>query len=32
MRKGRLSEAAQCCRQALAINPLMVFFAFFDVQ
>ncbi|KAL9289796.1 hypothetical protein ACSQ67_024429 [Phaseolus vulgaris] len=24
MRKGRLSEAAQCCRQALAINPLMV--------
>lgn len=28
MRKGRLTEAAQCCRQALAINPLMVFFAF----
>lgn len=28
MRKGRLTEAAQCCRQALAINPLMVFFSF----
>ena len=26
MRKGRLSEAAQCCRQALALNPLLVCF------
>lgn len=24
MRKGRLNEAAQCCRQALALNPLLV--------
>lgn len=24
MRKGRLNEAAQCCRQALSLNPLMV--------
>ncbi|MBA0840971.1 hypothetical protein Goarm_003505, partial [Gossypium armourianum] len=24
MRKGRLSEAAQCCRQALALNPRLV--------
>lgn len=24
MRKGRLGEAAQCCRQALALNPLLV--------
>jgi tetratricopeptide (TPR) repeat protein len=28
MRKGRLTEAAQCCRQALAINPLMVILLF----
>lgn len=26
MRKGRLNEAAQCCRQALALNPLLVCF------
>ncbi|KAL6009531.1 hypothetical protein ACLOJK_022760 [Asimina triloba] len=24
MRKGRLNEAAQCCRQALALNPRLV--------
>ncbi|KAF2292425.1 hypothetical protein GH714_022664 [Hevea brasiliensis] len=24
--KGRLNEAAQCCRQALALNPLLVYF------
>ncbi|KAJ6761637.1 UDP-N-ACETYLGLUCOSAMINE--PEPTIDE N-ACETYLGLUCOSAMINYLTRANSFERASE SEC-RELATED [Salix koriyanagi] len=24
MRKGRLDEASQCCRQALALNPLLV--------
>ena len=24
MRKGRLNEAAQCCRQALALNPHLV--------
>lgn len=24
MRKGRLAEAAQCCRQALALNPRLV--------
>ena len=26
MRKGRMSDAAQCCRQALAINPRLVTF------
>lgn len=26
MRKGRLDEAAQCCRQALALNPRLVGF------
>ena len=26
MRKGRLDEASQCCRQALALNPLLVYF------
>jgi len=24
MRKGRLSEATQCCQQALSLNPLLV--------
>lgn len=26
MRKGRFNEAAQCCRQALALNPRLVGF------
>ncbi|KAG4148755.1 hypothetical protein ERO13_D05G303601v2 [Gossypium hirsutum] len=26
MRKGRFNEAAQCCRQALQLNPLLVYF------
>lgn len=26
MRKGRFTEAAQCCRQALALNPRLVTF------
>jgi tetratricopeptide (TPR) repeat protein len=29
MLKGRLNEAAQCCRQALALNPLLVNFISF---
>lgn len=28
MRKGRLSEATQCCQQALSLNPLLVIFKF----
>lgn len=28
MRKGRYSEAAQCCRQALQLNPRLVDFSF----
>lgn len=28
MRKGRLNEAAQCCRQALALNPALVGLSF----
>jgi len=31
MRKGRLTEAAQCCRQALALNPLLVSFLFLEL-
>lgn len=30
MRKGRLSEATQCCQQALALNPLLVIFWIYD--
>lgn len=28
MRKGRLTEAAECCRQALHLNPRLVSFHF----
>lgn len=30
MRKGRLSEATQCCQQALSLNPLLVIFWIYD--
>lgn len=37
MRKGRFNEAAQCCRQALALNPRLVefflaAFVFYDLS